>query len=68
MKEQIEMYLRQLAPHQNDRKGPKLLRGAVEEIDRMRKCERQLAAVTVWLEQNQKDVFVRGLWDAINNA
>jgi len=33
MKNKIEKYLRQLAPHQNNREGPQLLREAVKEID-----------------------------------
>jgi len=28
----------------------------------------KLAAVIEWLEQNQPDVFKRGLWDAIEKA
>jgi len=30
--------------------------------------EAKLAAVIEWLEQNQPDVFNRGLWDAIEKA
>lgn len=29
----IERYLRQLAPHQNEREGPQLLRAAVKELN-----------------------------------
>jgi Lar family restriction alleviation protein len=29
---------------------------------------RRLAAVVRWLEENQPDVFRRGLWDAVNES
>jgi len=29
---------------------------------------RKLAAIVKWLEENQEDVFRRGLWDAINKV
>ena len=29
---------------------------------------RKLAAIVKWLEDNQPDVFKRGLWDAINEV
>ena len=40
----------------------------LREIDRLRKCEAKLSAIVDWLEENQEDVFTRGLWEAINNA
>lgn len=30
--------------------------------------DRQIAAIVTWLEQNQLDVFRRGLWDVIPRA
>lgn len=38
------------------------------EVTRLKLCESRLAAVTVWLDANQPDVFRRGIWDAINAA
>lgn len=43
--QRIERYLRQLAPHQNEREGPTLLREALDEIERLRD-ELQLASDT----------------------
>jgi hypothetical protein len=34
-KQKIERYLRQLAPHQNEREGPMLLREALDVINRL---------------------------------
>ena len=34
--ERIELYLRQLAPHQRERQGPLLLRAAADEIKQLR--------------------------------
>ena len=44
------------------------LMDAAEDMERLRLCERRLAAMTLWLQDNQPDVFRRGLWDAINEA
>jgi len=33
-----------------------------------KRLEARLAAIILWLEQNQPDVFSRGLWDAICKA
>lgn len=38
------------------------------ELERLRLCERRLAAVVQWLEANQPDVFRRGFWEAVNSA
>jgi hypothetical protein len=35
---------------------------------RVERLERRMVAVVKWLEENQPDVFQRGLWDAINTA
>ena len=32
---------------------------------RVEECERIITAMTQWLDQQQPDVFRRGLWDAI---
>ena len=58
--------LKRLKKHGND--GFAIGWEAAEEFERLLLCERRLAAMTVWLEQNQEDVFRRGLWDAINAA
>lgn len=34
--QRIKRYLRQLAPHQNEREGPQLMREALAEIERLR--------------------------------
>ena len=39
-----------------------------DEIERLMVCSRRLSAIGRWLEDNQPDVFKRGLWDAINAA
>lgn len=39
-----------------------------DEIERLRLCERRLAAVVRWLGTHQPDVFRRGIWDAVNAA
>lgn len=38
------------------------------DLERSSIFEARLAATIVWLEQNQPDVFRRGLWDAIGEA
>ena len=40
---EIERYLRQLAPHQSQREAARLLRGALAEIARMRDLVRKVA-------------------------
>lgn len=58
----------------NDRIGPPLVTYSPEqlaEIDALRariaELEGKLAAIVKWLEENQPDVFRRGLWDEISD-
>lgn len=32
------------------------------------KVNRKIKAMVLWLEDNQSDVFMRGLWDVINDG
>lgn len=36
--------------------------------ERVKELERTTKTIVEWLEQNQPDVFSRGLWDAIEDA
>ena len=41
------------------------VRAYLKEHTRLLQCERRLAAIILWLEENQDDVFRRGIWDVI---
>ena len=37
-------------------------------LERFERDEKTIRAMVKWLEENQPDVFKRGMWDAINSA
>ena len=37
------------------------------KVDKER-VNRKIKAMVLWLEENQSDVFMRGLWDVINDG
>lgn len=70
--QRIKRYLRQLAPHQNEREGPQLLREALAEIEGALTVVEAARCIRHWHDSDNDGMVVSGehvraLWQALHD-